>query len=53
MEQNLHFVDFDGVCKYYQTGDTRIAAADHMTFHIEKGSSASSWDLREPARPLC
>ena len=37
MEQNLHFVDFDGVCKYYQTGDTRIAAADHMTFHIEKG----------------
>ena len=37
MEQNLHFVDFDGVCKYYQAGDTRIAAADHMTFHIEKG----------------
>ena len=37
MEQNLHFVDFDEVCKYYQTGDTRIAAADHMTFHIEKG----------------
>jgi putative ABC transport system ATP-binding protein len=34
MEQ---FVSFDGVCKYYRTGDIRIAAADHMTFGIEKG----------------
>ena len=32
-----HFVEFDGVCKYYQMGDTRIAAADHISFTIEKG----------------
>ncbi len=32
-----HFVTFDQVCKYYQTGDTRIAAADHISFYIEKG----------------
>ncbi len=31
------FVTFDGVCKYYQMGDTRIAAADHVSFTIEKG----------------
>ncbi len=32
-----HFVVFDKVCKYYQMGDLRIAAADHISFHIEKG----------------
>ena len=32
-----HFVTFDNVCKYYQMGENRIAAADHVTFHIEKG----------------
>ena len=31
------FVAFDGVCKYYQMGETRIAAADHVSFTIEKG----------------
>lgn len=31
------FVQFKDVCKYYQMGDTRIAAADHVTFEIEKG----------------
>ena len=36
MEQQP-FVVFDGVCKYYQMGETRIAAADHVTFTIEKG----------------
>ena len=35
MEQT--FVVFDGVCKYYQMGETRIAAADHVSFTIEKG----------------
>ena len=25
------------VCKYYQAGENRIAAADHMNFFIEKG----------------
>ena len=34
MEQ---FVTFEGVCKYYQMGENRIAAADHMTFVIDKG----------------
>lgn len=32
-----HFVEFDGVCKYYQMGETRIAAADHISLTIEKG----------------
>ena len=31
------FVVFDGVCKYYQMGQTRIAAADHISFQINKG----------------
>ena len=31
------FVVFDNVCKYYQMGDTRIAASDHVSFTIEKG----------------
>lgn len=32
-----HFVEFDNVCKYYQMGENRIAAADHVSFFIEKG----------------
>ena len=31
------FVHFENVCKYYKTGDTTIAAADHVSFDIEKG----------------
>ena len=31
------FVTFENVCKYYQMGETRIAAADHVSFTIEKG----------------
>ena len=31
------FVVFDNVCKYYQMGETRIAASDHVSFTIEKG----------------
>ena len=31
------FVLFDNVCKYYQMGETRIAASDHVSFEIEKG----------------
>ena len=32
-----HFVTFTDVCKYYQTGSVRIAAADHLNFYVEKG----------------
>ncbi len=32
-----HFVSFTDVCKYYQTGEVRIAAANHMDFYIDKG----------------
>lgn len=32
-----HFIVFHGVCKYYQMGDTRIAAADHISFYIDEG----------------
>jgi putative ABC transport system ATP-binding protein len=31
------FVTFRDVCKYYRMGDTCIAAADHISFTIEKG----------------
>ena len=37
MSKPTDFVTFDNVCKYYQMGDTRIAAADHVSFTIEKG----------------
>ena len=33
-------IEFDGVCKYYQMGDTLVKAADHVSFKINK---ASSW----------
>lgn len=32
-----HFVTFENVCKYYQVGDNRITAADHVSFFIDKG----------------
>ena len=32
-----HFVEFEDVCKYYQTGSVKIAAADHMSFYVDKG----------------
>lgn len=32
-----HFVEFKDVCKYYQMGENRITAADHISFFIEKG----------------
>ena len=31
------YVLFDNVCKYYQMGDTRIAASDYVSFEIQKG----------------
>ena len=31
------FVHFENACKYYKTGETTIAAADHVSFDIEKG----------------
>jgi putative ABC transport system ATP-binding protein len=34
MEAYVHFED---VCKYYKTGETVIAAADHVNFDIKKG----------------
>lgn len=37
MAQSSSFIQFDNVCKYYQMGETRIAAADHVSFTIEKG----------------
>ena len=32
-----HFVEFEDVCKYYQTGNVKIAAADHLNFYVDKG----------------
>ena len=31
-----HFVEFQDVCKYYQTGSVKIAAADHMNFYVDE-----------------
>ena len=33
----MSYIEFDQVCRNYQTGDTLIRAADHVTFGIEKG----------------
>ncbi len=33
----MSFVHFENVCKFYKMGDTQIAAADHISFDIEKG----------------
>ena len=32
-----HFVEFEEVSKYYQTGSVKIAAADHLNFYVDKG----------------
>lgn len=32
-----HFIEFENVCKYYAMGENRIAAADHISFFVEKG----------------
>lgn len=31
------YLRFEDVCKYYQNGDHRIAAADHVTFSVAQG----------------
>ncbi len=33
----MSFVKFSDVCKYYTMGENKIAAADHVSFEIEKG----------------
>jgi len=30
-------IEFNGVCKYYQMGDTTVKAADHISMQIQKG----------------
>jgi putative ABC transport system ATP-binding protein len=32
----MGYVEFRGVCKYYNLGENRLAAADHMDFEIEQ-----------------
>ena len=32
-----HFIEFHNVCKYYTMGENRIAAADHISFFVDKG----------------
>ncbi len=32
-----HFIEFENVCKYYNMGENRIAAADSISFFVEKG----------------
>ncbi len=33
----MEYITLDGVCKYYGTGEHRIAAADHVSFEVKKG----------------
>ena len=37
-----HFVEFENVSKYYQTGSVRIAAADHLNFYVDKGEGKTT-----------
>ena len=32
-----HFIEFHDVCKFYTMGENRIAAADHISFYVDKG----------------
>jgi putative ABC transport system ATP-binding protein len=32
----MGYIEFRGVCKYYNSGENRIIAADHISFEIEK-----------------
>ncbi len=32
-----HFIEFENVCKYYRMGENRIAAADHISFFVDRG----------------
>ena len=45
-----HFVEFEDVCKYYQTGSVKIAAADHLNFYVDKGA-VSYTHLTLPTTP--
>ena len=47
------FVEFQDVCKYYQMGSQRIAAADHVSFEIARGNSPSSSAPAALAKPPC
>ncbi len=48
-----HFVQFEDVSKYYQTGSVRIAAADHLNFYVDKGEFCIIAAPRVQARPPC
>ena len=32
-----HFIEFHNVCKFYNMGENRIAAADHISFYVDEG----------------
>ena len=47
------YVLFDNVCKYYQMGDTRIAASDHVSFEIQKGEFCVILGPSGAGKPPC
>ncbi len=55
---SVGYINFEHVCKYYQTGDTVVKAVDDVNFTVEKGefcvvlgpSGAGKTTLLEPAR---
>ena len=44
-------IEFDGVCKYYQMGDTTVKAADHISMEIHQGNLWPSWGSPARANP--
>ena len=34
---SVGYINFEHVCKYYQTGDTVVKAVDDVNFTVEKG----------------
>ena len=34
---SVGYINFEHVCKYYQTGDTEVKAVDDVNFTVEKG----------------
>ena len=48
-----HFIEFRNVCKYYQMGENRIAAVDHINLPLKKGSFASLLVLPVQVKPPC
>lgn len=48
---SVGYINFEHVCKYYQTGDTVVKAVDDVNFTVEKANSAWCLALPVQAKP--